>query len=71
MPCYVPIADDSFLRQIDVVTYLLHEGADATAVDARKESAGHKAMQLHHEAVARFLQRWVAENPVPVNAGNS
>jgi hypothetical protein len=50
---------------------LLHEGADATAVDARKESAGHKATQLHHEAVARFLQRWVAENPVPVNAGNS
>ena len=57
--------------QVDVVTYLLHEGADATAVDARKENAQHKAAQLGHEAVARFLRRWVDENLAPINAGNS
>ena len=61
----------SVLLQVEVVMYLLHEGADVHVVDTRKETALQKATQLGRWEVVRLLDRWVNENMIPINASNS
>ena len=58
-------------QQVEVVMYLLHEGADVHGVDVRKETALHKATQLGRWEVVQLLERWVTENMIPINASNS